>query len=187
MRPVGQAVKTRPFHGCNMGSIPVRVTKAPASQEAGAFLYVQPLGGQKPGDPYGNCCAGDRRLRRKQGAGAGAAVAEDKPPTGAPSDAYPQLDKARVRRLCQGRAAVAFYWPLYAAWLFRNQRCALVFASRCAGLRVIAAQAKSSCGTFLERGRFRVRAEPERCGQGTCFSGSRCFSLCVALGRAETR
>ena len=25
-RPVGQAVKTRPFHGCNMGSIPVRVT-----------------------------------------------------------------------------------------------------------------------------------------------------------------
>ena len=26
-RPVGQAVKTRPFHGCNMGSIPVRVTK----------------------------------------------------------------------------------------------------------------------------------------------------------------
>ena len=24
--PVGQAVKTRPFHGCNMGSIPVRVT-----------------------------------------------------------------------------------------------------------------------------------------------------------------
>ena len=26
-RPVGQAVKTRPFHGCNMGSSPVRVTK----------------------------------------------------------------------------------------------------------------------------------------------------------------
>ncbi len=25
IRPVGQAVKTRPFHGCNMGSIPVRV------------------------------------------------------------------------------------------------------------------------------------------------------------------
>ena len=24
--PVGQEVKTRPFHGCNMGSIPVRVT-----------------------------------------------------------------------------------------------------------------------------------------------------------------
>ena len=27
-RPVGQEVKTRPFHGCNMGSIPVRVIKA---------------------------------------------------------------------------------------------------------------------------------------------------------------
>ena len=26
-RPVGQAVKTPPFHGGNMGSIPVRVTK----------------------------------------------------------------------------------------------------------------------------------------------------------------
>ena len=26
-RPVGQVVKTRPFHGCNMGSIPVRVIK----------------------------------------------------------------------------------------------------------------------------------------------------------------
>ena len=25
-RPVGQEVKTRPFHGCNMGSSPVRVT-----------------------------------------------------------------------------------------------------------------------------------------------------------------
>ena len=25
-RPGGQEVKTRPFHGCNMGSIPVRVT-----------------------------------------------------------------------------------------------------------------------------------------------------------------
>ena len=26
IRPVGQVVKTRPFHGCNMGSSPVRVT-----------------------------------------------------------------------------------------------------------------------------------------------------------------
>ena len=32
MRPVGQAVKTRPFHGCNMGSIPVRVTKQNKSE-----------------------------------------------------------------------------------------------------------------------------------------------------------
>ena len=28
-RPVGQKVKTPPFHGGNMGSIPVRVTKNP--------------------------------------------------------------------------------------------------------------------------------------------------------------
>ena len=27
IRPVGQAVKTPPFHGGNMGSIPVRVTR----------------------------------------------------------------------------------------------------------------------------------------------------------------
>ena len=32
MRRVGQAVKTRPFHGCNMGSIPVRVTKQNISE-----------------------------------------------------------------------------------------------------------------------------------------------------------
>ena len=45
-RPVGQAVKTRPFHGCNMGSIPVRVTnhkKAP-QQWCFSFFVV--------GDPY---------------------------------------------------------------------------------------------------------------------------------------
>ena len=40
--PVGQAVKTRPFHGCNMGSIPVRVTKqkTPAANVAGVFSIV---------------------------------------------------------------------------------------------------------------------------------------------------
>ena len=31
-RPVGQVVKTRPFHGCNMGSSPVRVTTSAARQ-----------------------------------------------------------------------------------------------------------------------------------------------------------
>ena len=31
-RPVGQAVKTPPFHGSNMGSIPVRVTKNDKSE-----------------------------------------------------------------------------------------------------------------------------------------------------------
>ena len=32
IRPVGQVVKTRPFHGCNMGSSPVRVTTSAARQ-----------------------------------------------------------------------------------------------------------------------------------------------------------
>ena len=31
-RPVGQEVKTPPFHGSNMGSIPVRVTKKETSE-----------------------------------------------------------------------------------------------------------------------------------------------------------
>ena len=35
-RPVGQAVKTPPFHGGNMGSIPVRVTKANLDKVLGA-------------------------------------------------------------------------------------------------------------------------------------------------------
>ena len=41
-RPVGQAVKTPPFHGGNMGSIPVRVTSKKASfvqKTKEAFLY----------------------------------------------------------------------------------------------------------------------------------------------------
>ena len=33
-RPVGQVVKTRPFHGCNMGSNPVRVTKRDVQRPA---------------------------------------------------------------------------------------------------------------------------------------------------------
>ena len=41
-RPVGQAVKTPPFHGGNMGSIPVRVTKKDTTHLGGVFL------------PYGN-------------------------------------------------------------------------------------------------------------------------------------
>ena len=40
-RPVGQEVKTRPFHGCNMGSIPARVTtKKKALAKASAFFVV---------------------------------------------------------------------------------------------------------------------------------------------------
>ena len=109
----------------------------------------------KPGDPYGNCCAGDRRLRRKQGAGAGAAVAEGKPCVGAQPDAYPQPDKARVRRLCWCRTSGPFYWPLFAACLFRNQRCALVFASR---LRGIARHNRA--GKKLQWTVFRAREIP---------------------------
>ena len=37
-RPVGQAVKTPPFHGGNMGSIPVRVTKKKPSNRMVSFL-----------------------------------------------------------------------------------------------------------------------------------------------------
>ncbi len=39
-RPVGQAVKTRPFHGCNMGSIPVRVTKKGSRTNVLLFFFV---------------------------------------------------------------------------------------------------------------------------------------------------
>lgn len=35
--PVGQVVKTRPFHGCNMGSSPVRVTNGGLAQLARAL------------------------------------------------------------------------------------------------------------------------------------------------------
>ena len=38
-RPVGQAVKTRPFHGCNMGSIPVRVTKIKIGVQKHSYFY----------------------------------------------------------------------------------------------------------------------------------------------------
>ena len=39
IRPVGQAVKTPPFHGGNMGSIPVRVTKKQKPTEWWAFAF----------------------------------------------------------------------------------------------------------------------------------------------------
>ena len=38
--PVGPAVKTRPFHGCNMGSIPVRVTKNKRTPISVSFLFL---------------------------------------------------------------------------------------------------------------------------------------------------
>ena len=43
LRPVGQAVKTRPFHGCNMGSIPVRVTKRKETHSVRLFLFAAPV------------------------------------------------------------------------------------------------------------------------------------------------
>ncbi len=39
-RPLGQAVKTPPFHGGNMGSIPVGVTKKKHIRNEYAFLFV---------------------------------------------------------------------------------------------------------------------------------------------------
>ena len=53
--PVGQAVKTRPFHGCNMGSIPVRVTKRNKSELfrksklVRICFLLQPLRGKSQG------------------------------------------------------------------------------------------------------------------------------------------
>ena len=46
-RPVGQAVKTRPSHGCNMGSIPVRVTNTQKAGQKSCFFYFLCVG-----DPY---------------------------------------------------------------------------------------------------------------------------------------
>ena len=42
-RPVGQAVKTPPFHGGNMGSIPVRVTKKETIHSDGFFFVIRML------------------------------------------------------------------------------------------------------------------------------------------------
>ena len=38
--PVGQEVKTPPFHGSNMGSIPVRVTKTESTPFRCAFSFL---------------------------------------------------------------------------------------------------------------------------------------------------
>ena len=52
--PVGQAVKTRPFHGCNMGSIPVRVTKKGNRYIKYLFFFFC----ARPSiDPYSKCSA----------------------------------------------------------------------------------------------------------------------------------
>ena len=56
------------------------------------------------GPTYGNCCAGDRRLRRMQGAGAGPRVAEGKPrPRGADRCGVPAPGTGR-RTVCSCKA-----------------------------------------------------------------------------------
>ena len=54
--PVGQAVKTRPFHGCNMGSIPVRVTRQKHLLKCGRCFYFSRTYKDVThvGDPCGN-------------------------------------------------------------------------------------------------------------------------------------
>ncbi len=82
--PVGQAVKTRPFHGCNMGSIPVRVTTnrgdfllgfrfaltrlcTTKKESRHAHLSVAArLSGRRPQLPSGNWSASSQALRRPQ-------------------------------------------------------------------------------------------------------------------------
>ena len=49
--PVGQAVKTRPFHGCNMGSIPVRVTKKLLNLRIEELFRVSVRGIEQDGRP----------------------------------------------------------------------------------------------------------------------------------------
>ena len=46
-RPVGQAVKTPPFHGGNMGSIPVRVTKKDTHHPVCVFFAVRESKGRQ--------------------------------------------------------------------------------------------------------------------------------------------
>ena len=46
--PVGQAVKTPPFHGGNMGSSPVRVTSKKAQELSCAFLLCPYGKGDEP-------------------------------------------------------------------------------------------------------------------------------------------
>ena len=43
IRPVGQEVKTPPFHGSNMGSIPVRVTKTKQEHKVLLFCFGDPV------------------------------------------------------------------------------------------------------------------------------------------------
>ena len=73
-----------------LGSSPRWCTKVQPYGKRKAVFLLQFPGMLRIGAPSGTrtaCCGGDRRLRREQGTGAGAAVAENKPRQGAPFDA----------------------------------------------------------------------------------------------------
>ena len=59
-RPVGQAVKTRPFHGCNMGSIPVRVTMKKQTLHEGVCFFIYGVPYREPNTPPSAERDGDR-------------------------------------------------------------------------------------------------------------------------------
>ena len=86
-RPVGQAVKTPPFHGGNMGSIPVRVTKKKTHTYrcVSFFIALRESNPSKCNSPV-DCCppsAGRRRL-----------LFDDRFPYGSPSDSLPNSTAA---------------------------------------------------------------------------------------------
>ena len=62
-RLVGQAVKTRPFHGCNSGSIPLRVTNEKKTPDEGVFFSLVPLRGRPPRAMPGALCVPNIPLR----------------------------------------------------------------------------------------------------------------------------
>ena len=60
-RPVGQKVKTPPFHGGNMGSIPVRVTKK-SRHLYDVWIFLRPVHGTNPlGSTARKFCASAQR------------------------------------------------------------------------------------------------------------------------------
>ena len=62
-RPVGQAVKTPPFHGGNMGSIPVRVTmKQSSSLRCEEFFFVSDAKESNPSNASARWALAARRL-----------------------------------------------------------------------------------------------------------------------------
>ena len=64
--PVGQAVKTSPFHGGNMGSIPVRVTKTEPGFIARLFIYAAVVELADTQDSRLGSAAGERKARRQR-------------------------------------------------------------------------------------------------------------------------